>query len=105
MKWENVRAPSARQPVPAPTPTPVEAEEPPRRYLSARAAGMIGAALVVVLILVVWVLRKPAPPELLRPAGSAAAAPPAPSAKEYKSENVIIRFSDQAGDAPADGRR
>src|SRR2546427_9633315 len=99
MKWENVRAPAAKK-----APIPVGAEEPERRYLSIRMAAGAGAALVVIIVLLYWITRKPAEPELLRPKGAAATAPPPPAAKEYRSENVILRFPEQ-GETSTDARR
>jgi hypothetical protein len=101
MKWENVRAPAARKVVP-----PIGPEGPPRRYLSGRMAAAIGAALIVLIVALIVIVRKPSAPELLRPAGAAAVVPPAPAAKEYRSENVILRFPESTpAETPADRRR
>jgi hypothetical protein len=100
MRWENVRAPAGK-----PIARSVEAEDAPRRYLSPKLAIGIGAGLVLAVVLLIVATRKPAAPELLRPAGPAATTAPAPNAKEYRSENVILRFPEQQGDAAADARR
>lgn len=99
MKWEKVRAPAAKR-----APAPAGGEDAPRRYLSPRTAAGAAAGLLLLIVLLVWINRKPAAPELLRPAGAAATAPPSPAAKEYKSENVILRFP-EPGETSAGSRR